>query len=161
MMSINGRILLAGIGSLGILLGAVGFQYIGELAPCPMCIWQRWPHAVAIVLSLGALSFLSPLRRALAALGALTMAVSAGLGLFHAGVEQKWWDGPTTCVGIDPAGVSTDELFDRLMDAPLVRCDEIVWDLFGITMAGWNGLISLGLVVLWVYAALGRMPGRP
>lgn len=159
-MSVYGRILLAGLGSLLLLLGAFGFQYLGKLAPCPMCLWQRWPHAVAILIALAAMTVLWQQRRVLAGLGAITMAVSAGLGIFHAGVEQKWWEGPGSCSGANPGALSTDQLLDQIMETPLVRCDEIVWDLFGITMAGWNGLVSIGLAVLWFYAAFPKTPTR-
>ena len=155
-MSVYGRILLAGLGSLLLLLGAFGFQYIGELAPCPMCLWQRWPHAVAIVLAILAVTLLWKARRPMAGVGAVVMAISAGLGVFHAGVEQKWWEGPGSCAGFDPAGLSTDQLLQQLQTAPLVACNEIVWDLFGITMAGWNALISLGLMALWIFAAIPK-----
>ena len=88
-MSVYGRILLAGLGSALLLIGAFGFQYIGELAPCPMCLWQRWPHAVSVVIAAAAMTVLWRQRRPLAGLGAATMAMSAGLGAYHAGVEQK------------------------------------------------------------------------
>ena len=147
---------LAGAGSAALLGGALAFQFIGGLAPCPMCIWQRWPHVIAVLLA-GAALVLPGQIRWLALLAALVMLVSAGLGAFHAGVEQGWWQGPTTCVGGPVGGLSTDELLDQIMTAPLVRCDEIVWDLGGITMAGWNALASLGLAALWL-AAAGRRP---
>lgn len=159
-MSVYGRILLAVLASLGVLLGAFGFQFLGELSPCPMCIWQRWPHAVAILLGVAAMTLLWRQRRVVAMLGAATMAVSFGLAAFHAGVEQRWWDGPTSCTGADPTALSTDDLLAKLERTPLVRCDEIVWDLFGITMAGWNAIISLGLVILWIYSALPKTPTR-
>ena len=154
MMTPRLALLLAGLGSFGLLAGAFAFQHIGGLAPCQMCIWQRWPHAVAIALAVLALAILPGLRRPLAGLGALTMAVSAGLGLFHAGVEQKWWKGPGGCSGgIDPSGLSTEDLLAQIRATDVVACDEIVWDLFGISMAGWNGLISVGLLGLWVLAS--------
>ena len=159
-MSVYGRILLAGLGSFLLLAGAFGFQYFGKLAPCPMCLWQRWPHAAAILIAVLAMTILWQQRRVLAGLGAITMTVSAGLGMFHAGVEQKWWKGPGSCSGADPATLSTDQLLDQLLETPMVRCDEIVWDLFGITMAGWNGLLSVGLAMLWVFAALPKTPTR-
>lgn len=143
---------LAGLGSAALLGGALAFQFIGGLAPCPMCIWQRWPHVIAVLLAVVATT-LPRHARPIAVLGVLVMLVSAGLGLFHAGVEQGWWEGPSTCVGGSVEGLSTDELLDQIMGAPLVRCDEIVWDLFGITMAGWNALVSLVLAALWAAAA--------
>lgn len=159
-MSVYGRILLAGLGSLLLLAGALGFQYFGELAPCPMCIWQRWPHLVAVLIALAATTVLWQLRRPLSIAGAATMVVSAGLGAYHAGVERAWWPGPANCSGVDPSGLTPDELLTRLSQTPLVRCDEIVWDFFGISMAGWNGIISAGLALLWVFAALPRTPTR-
>ncbi len=159
-MSVYGRILLAGAGSLLLLTAALGYQYLGELAPCPMCIWQRWPHVVAVLIALTATTVLWRLRRPLAVAGALTMTVGAGLGAYHAGVEQGWWPGPTSCSGVDPSGLTPDELLTRLSQAPLVRCDEIAWDFLAISMAGWNGLISAGLALLWVAAAVQRTPTR-
>ncbi|MFK7943057.1 MAG: disulfide bond formation protein B [Paracoccaceae bacterium] len=159
-MSVYGRILLAGFGSLALLLGAFAFQYLGELAPCPMCLWQRWPHAVAILLAIAVVTVLWRFRRPLSALAALIVSVGAGIGLYHAGVEQKWWEGPSSCSSLDPNGLSTDELLAQIQGAPLVTCDQVVWDLFGITMAGWNAVISLGLALLWLFAALPRTTTR-
>jgi disulfide bond formation protein DsbB len=159
-MSVYGRILLAGLGSFLLLAGALGFQYLGKLAPCPMCIWQRWPHVAAIVVALAATTVLWRLRRPLCLAGAATMALSAGLGAYHAGVESGWWPGPAGCSGVDPSGLTPDELLTRLSQTPLVRCDEIVWDFLGISMAAWNGILSAGLAALWVAAAVPRSPTR-
>lgn len=159
-MSVYGRILLAGLGSLLLLAGALAFQYVGELAPCPMCIWQRWPHLAALLIALLAMTVLWRLRRPLAIAGAATMTLSAGLGAYHAGVEQGWWPGPAGCSGVDPSGLTPDELLTRLSQTPLVRCDDIVWEFLGISMAGWNGLVSAGLALLWAFAALPRTPTR-
>ena len=159
-MSVYGRILLACAGSLAVLLGAFGFQFLGGLAPCPMCIWQRWPHAISLLIGIAAMTVLWRFRRPLSVLGFLTMLTSTGLAVFHAGVEQQWWEGPSTCVGTDPGSMNSEDLLNTLMQAPIVRCDEIVWDLWGITMAGWNALISLGLALLWIFAALPKTPTR-
>lgn len=159
-MSVYGRILLAGLGSLLLLLGAFGFQYIGNLAPCHLCILQRWPHAAAIAIALAAITVGWRLRRSLAIVGAAAMAVSVGLAVYHIGVEHLWWAGPSSCTGIDPAGLTADQLLAQLQQAPLARCDEIAWDFLGVTMAGWNAIFSAGLAVLWVFAALPRTPTR-
>ena len=159
-MSVYGRILLAGAGSLALLLGALAFQYLGALAPCPMCIWQRWPHLAAVLIALAAVTVAWRLRRPLAVAGAAAMAVGAGLGAWHAGVERGWWPGPAGCQGVDPSGLTPDELLTRLAQTPLVRCDEIVWQFLGISMAGWNAILSLGLALLWLFAALPRTPTR-
>jgi len=142
---------LAAMISSALLLGAFAFQYIGDLPPCKMCIWQRWPHGIAIFL--GLLLFGLPVRP-VASLGFLVVLVGAGIAFFHAGVEQLWWEGPSTCTSGSVAGMSTEDLLDQIMNAPLVRCDEIPWSLFGLSMAAWNGVISLVAAGLWLRAAL-------
>ena len=142
-------IALAAGGSAALLLGAYAFQHLGGLPPCKLCIWQRYPHVLAIVIALVALRLPN---RLLAALGALAALTTAGIGLFHVGVEQGWWEGPTSCSAGPVGGLSADALLDQIMTAPLVRCDEIAWDMLGISMAGWNALFSLGLVALWLMA---------
>ncbi|WP_299962244.1 disulfide bond formation protein B [uncultured Roseobacter sp.] len=141
---------LATGGSAALLLGAFAFQHIGGLAPCQMCLWQRYPHVVAM--AAGALALALP-GRLLPLMGALAMATGAGIGIFHVGVEQGWWQGPSTCSGGSAADLSADALFDQIMAAPLVRCDEIAWQLAGISMAGWNALLSVALMLLWLHAA--------
>lgn len=151
-MTDYGRILLAGLGSAGLLIGALISQYIGGLAPCPMCLWQRWPHLAAIVIALIAVTFGWRIYRGLAVLGGLAALSTAGIGFFHAGVEQDWWEGPTTCTGPDRTSLSADEFLEHLMTAPAVLCDEIAWQ-FGLSLAGWNGVFSLALAVLWFWVA--------
>lgn len=146
----NLLVLAAASGSAALMLGAFGFQYIGGLPPCAMCIWQRYPHVVAIAIGLIALRFGSA---ALAWLGALAALTTAAIGGFHTGVERGWWEGPSTCTSGPIGGLSTDELFDQIMNAPLVRCDEVPWEMFGLSMASWNMVISLVLMGLWIAAA--------
>lgn len=130
--------LLAFIVPAALMAGALGSQYIGGLFPCEMCMWQRWPHYAAIILALFA--FVLPARaRSLTILAAIAILVSGGIGIFHAGVEYGWWEGLTRCSTI---GGSGDVLAD-IMSAPLVRCDEVQWSLFGISLAGFNAIISL------------------
>lgn len=148
-MTVYGRIFLAGLGSLALLLGALGLQFFSGLAPCPMCIWQRWPHLLAALVAVLAVTVLWRHRRALSVAGLGIMAVSAGLGLFHAGVEQGWWTGLDSCTAPSAAGRSAEELLADIMAAPVVRCDEIPWSLLGLSMAAWNAVASLGLAALW------------
>lgn len=145
-------VMLAGIGSLGLLGGAFVFQALGY-APCKLCLWQRWPHAAAIVLTV--LALVTTLR-SVAWLGALAAATTAGIGAFHAGIERGWWQGPTTCTSGAVDGLSTDDLMAQIMTAPLVRCDEVAWSLLGLSMAGWNAVLSLALCGIWVAAAMRR-----
>ena len=139
----------AATGSAALLFGALAFQYIGGLAPCPMCIWQRWPHAIAI--ALGLLLLVWP-ARAVALVGALVVLAGAGIGLYHAGVEQGWWQGPDTCTAPLPGTMEASELLDRILATPVVLCDEIAWEWLGISMAGWNAILSLVLAGLWLRA---------
>ena len=120
--------------------GALLSQYVGGLHPCEMCIWQRWPHGVAIVIA--ALAFLFPANsrnaRLLVALAAIAIATSGAIGVFHAGVELKYWEGLTRC---STGGAMS---LDELMKVPLVRCDQVQFSFLGISMAGWNAILSLG-----------------
>lgn len=145
---------LAAAGSAGMLAAAFAFQHLGGLAPCPMCVWQRWPHAVG--LGLGLLLLVPALRevRALRVLGALALAVGAGLALWHVGVENGWWEGPSTCAVPAREGMSTDQLLDSILAAPVVRCTDVVWEMWGLSMAGWNGIGSAALAALWAGSAM-------
>jgi disulfide bond formation protein DsbB len=148
--------LLGALGSAALLLGALGFQFLGGLAPCPMCIWQRWPHGIAILLGLGAVAVgaRGHAGSALLILGALTELIGAGIGTFHAGVERGLWRGPDTCTSSGWDALTTDQLMAQIMQAPLVRCDEIAWEFAGLSMAGWNAVISVGLAACFVAALL-------
>ncbi|GHC45799.1 disulfide bond formation protein B [Neogemmobacter tilapiae] len=149
-MTRNNLVLLAAAGSALLLGGAFAFQYIGGLAPCKLCLWQRWPHGAAIVL--GALAFALP-GRIVPLLGALAALATAGVGLYHTGVERKWWEGPDTCTSGGVEGVSSGDLLNQIMAAPLVRCDEVAWSMMGLSMASWNGIASVILALIWVQAA--------
>ncbi|MEO0679384.1 MAG: disulfide bond formation protein B [Pseudomonadota bacterium] len=155
-MTVHGRRLAAAAaaGSGALLLSALAFQHLGGLAPCPMCIWQRWPHVAGAALGLALLAPALRGARALPTLGLAAMAISAGLGLMHTGVERGWWEGPSTCAGGQEAGLSTDELLDAILNAPLVRCTDVAWEMWGLSMASWNGLMSLALAGLWAAALL-------
>jgi len=146
-------ILLAAGGSAAMLLSAWAFQYIGGLAPCTMCIWQRWPHAAAAVIGLPALAVAGPL---LPLLGALAAATTGGIGIYHTGVERNWWQGPTTCTSGGVEGLSPQELMDQIMAAPLVQCDQVAWEMFGLSMASWNAVVSFGLAAIWILAMRKR-----
>lgn len=130
---------------LALLAGAYGSQYLGGLYPCEMCWWQRYAHMVAVVPA--ALAFTGPAdswrSRGLTLLAALAIAVSGAIGVYHAGVEAKIFEGFTQCTALAKAG-STAELLKQIMQAPLVRCDEVQFRFLGISMAGWNAIISLG-----------------
>lgn len=140
---------VAGLGSALMLAGALFFQFVVGLAPCDLCILQRWPHLAAVIL--GLLAWFLPYSW-LMALGALTMATSVGFGIYHTGVERAWWQGPTSCSGTDIGGLSAEELLNHVMAAPVVRCTDVAWEMFGLSMASWNAVASLGLMAVWLVA---------
>jgi disulfide bond formation protein DsbB len=135
-----------------LLAGAYGSQYFGHLFPCEMCWWQRDYHftALAAAVLAYALRILPDRGRSLVWLAALAILTSGAIGFYHAGVEMKIFPGFTQCTVV--ASGSADQLFRQIMDAPLIRCDEVQWSLFGISMAGWNFLISTAsaLLILWL-----------
>lgn len=143
-------ILLAAGGSAALMLGALGFQHIGEMPPCKLCYWQRYPHVAAIVI--GCLALLVQ-TRLLPVLGVFAALSTAGVGAYHSGVERGWWEGPSTCTSGSISNLSATDLMAQIMDAPLVRCDEVPWDFFGLSMASWNMLASLLLALFWIAAA--------
>ena len=156
-MTRNRLIWLASGGSAGLLLAALAFQYIGGLAPCPLCIWQRWPHLGAALLGPVAVLLGGAL---VAVLGAAVMLGGAGIALYHSGVEQGWWAGPDACAAPDIGSLTPEELLAQIMAAPIVRCDEIPWEMLGLSMAAWNGIASLALAGVWGWAAwTARFPG--
>ncbi len=141
---------LVALGGAAVLGAALAFQHLGGLAPCELCYWQRYPFWVAIPAGIGAL-VLPGLRAPLLAVAGMALAIGAGIAVFHVGVEQQWWQGTQAC-GARAASGSIEELRARLLAAPVVRCDAPQWALFGVTMAGYNVVLSGGLALL---AALG------
>ena len=142
--------LIAAGGSLALLAGAFLFQALGY-APCKLCYWQRWPHALAIVI--GAIAVMTNWQR-LNWAGAAAAATTALLGVYHTGVERGFWTGPSTCSSTGVEGVSPGDLMTQIMNAPLVRCNEVAWSLFDLSMASWNAILSAFLVYIWIKAAL-------
>lgn len=145
---------LALIVPVALLGGALLFQYVGGLFPCEMCWWQRYPHMAAIVLA--ALSFAVARPRPLVALAAIAIAVSGLIGGFHAGVEYGWWQGFTACTSTAASGGNA---LDNIMNAPIIRCDVAQWRLVGVSLAGWNFIISLA-AALAIFALLAVRKGH-
>lgn len=145
-------ILLAAGGSVAALTAAYAFQYIGGLAPCHLCWLQRYPHFGAV--GIGILALLIPktiLARLLALAGAAATLTSAGYGAYHTGVERHWW--LSSCSSAQVANISAKDLTAELMATPVVKCDQVAWQMLSLSMASWNMLLSLALVVLWLMAA--------
>jgi disulfide bond formation protein DsbB len=137
----------------------LGGAYIGQYAfglfPCEMCWWQRYAHFAALALALAA--FLAPRSRLPVALAGLAIGVAAAIGGFHAGVEYHWWEGITAC---STSITASDDPLAAIMNAPLIRCDTAPWDLFGISLAGWNFLFS-GAAALAIVLLLRRAKPSP
>lgn len=155
-----GLLVAAGLGALAVALLA---EYWGGLPPCVLCIYQRYAHGAAAGAGLLALALAShpAAHRALTGLGALALLAGAGIAAFHVGVEQHWWRGTAGChAPVFDAGLTIDELRDAMLGTRFVPCDEISWELFGLSMAGYNFLFSLalGVAVLWVLVR--RRTGR-
>ena len=146
----------AGFGSIALALAA---QYWGGLQPCVLCIYQRYAHGAAGGAGLLALALAArpASQRLLVGLGGLALLAGAGIAAFHVGVERRWWRGTDGChsPGFD-ADLTIDELREAMLGTSFVPCDEIQWELFGISMAGYNFLFSLalGVAVLWMLVRL-------
>lgn len=126
-------------------------QYGFGLAPCELCLWQRWPYGAAILFGLAAL-LLPRWRSALLVLVALSFLATGGIGVFHAGVEWKWWQGLTSCGG-GPTATTLEDLRAQIMAAPVVRCDEAAIRVLGLSMAGWNAIWAAVLALVAFLAA--------
>ena len=149
-MTTKQLISLTSFASLAIIIGAYYFEYIGGFSPCKLCFWQRYPHFLNILIL--PIFYLFQMR-SLILIGMMSMLISTVLAFYHVGVEQKYWLGPNSCTNYSIEGLTTDQLLDQIMNAPLVRCDEIAWDFIGVSMAGWNGILSILFSFCWLKAS--------
>lgn len=124
--------------------GAWASQIVGGLYPCEMCLWQRWPHYAALLPAVAAFAVRQGgAQRLLAIVAALAIAASGLIGIFHAGVEYGWWEGITACSTAASGGS-----LDDLLNTPVIRCDVAPWTLAGVSLAGYNAIISIGAALL-------------
>ena len=146
---INQTILSIVICSALVLIGAVFFQYILGLNPCKLCIWQRLPHTIAVLI--GTLILIKPQFKVSGSLFALiSIFLGTILAGYHAGIEAKFWLGPESCSGISNLKELSPELFlQKILTTKVVRCDEVAWSFLNISMAGWNLVISFLLTLIW------------
>jgi disulfide bond formation protein DsbB len=149
---------LAAISGAAILI-AVASQHWGGLQPCVLCIWQRWAHGAVILAALLALAAaLYGARRGAAWLTAIAGAaavVGTGIALYHVGVEQQWWPGTSGCgAGALSGAGGLEALRQQIESAPIVRCSDVPWSLFGISMAGYNAILSAALALFAIAAGL-------
>jgi disulfide bond formation protein DsbB len=147
--------------SLTTLLGVWFFQLVLKLPPCPLCLEQRIPYYVVIPLSLlVAIAALLRAPRSFVAVGfavlVVAMLVSAALGAYHAGVEWRFWAGPTDCSGPVTDFTTKGPLLDQLQSIRVVRCDEAAWRFLGVSLAGYNVLVSLALAAVAAFGFTAR-----
>ena len=147
--------LLVAAASAALLLGAYLSQHVGGLAPCPLCLIQRWPHFAVFGLGLVAVLIGGRARVALLSLSGLALLVTAGYGVYHVGVEQGWF---ASACAAPMLGGTVEDIRAQIMDAPLTRCDEVPWSLVGVSLAGWNAIASVAMagVAAWGAARLWR-----
>lgn len=140
-----------------LLAGAYGSQYLGGLHPCEMCYWQRWPHFAALAFAIAAYAFagLPDRGRSFVWLAALAILVSGGIGVWHAGIEAGIFSGITSCTS-GGGGASLEEIMAR----PMIRCDEVQFSFLGLSMAGWNAVVSISaaLVIAWLSLKRPKTP---
>ena len=151
--------------SVATILGAYYFQYVLGYPPCPLCLEQRVAYYVAIPLSAMILLGLSvnSSRKVIAlALFAIACAMiwNAGLGVYHSGVEWKWWPGPQDCSGPIPNFSTGGTIFDQINKTRVVRCDEAAWRFLGLSLAGYNALISLALAAIALVGSVAAWKSR-
>jgi disulfide bond formation protein DsbB len=134
---------------------AILSQFGFGLRPCELCIWQRWPYLFAVIFSL--IAALGPKRfqPLLLVLAALALVTTAGVGVFHVGVEQHWWAGLASCSG-DSGATTLEEMRKQIMGAPIVRCDDIAFQFLGISMAGWN-VITASVMAIFALVSARRL----
>ena len=140
-------VLVAILGSVLLLSGALAFQYIGGYPPCKLCYWQRYPHIIAIFF--GFIYYYTFITK-LAYISGGSSFLSGAFGTYHFGIEQGFWPGPNTCSSGGVSTLSTDALIEQIMSAPITKCDEIAWSFLNISMAGWNAIFSAVLGLLWI-----------
>jgi disulfide bond formation protein DsbB len=158
-------IAIAAIG-LAAILGAYFFQYVIGLPPCPLCLEQRIAYYVSIPLAAMALlgvSVGSSRKVLMLALAAIVVAMlwNAGLGVYHSGVEWRWWPGPQDCSGAIPNFSAGGSLIEQMNKTRVVRCDEAAWRFLGLSLAGYNVLISLTLAVIALWGVAAAWKSRP
>jgi disulfide bond formation protein DsbB len=135
------------------ILAALAFEHFGGYAPCPLCLEERYAYYFAVPASAIAL-FLARagkvgVARVLLALVALAFLVNMGVGIFHSGVEWKWWPGPGECSGAFELQWGQG----GVVDTPIIRCDEASWRFLGLSFAGWNAVVSAFLAAVAAYGA--------
>ena len=127
--------------SLGALASAMVAEYVFDLPPCPLCVYQRWPYVATALLAALAMATATRGRwpALLVGLAGLVFAGESALAFYHVGVEQGWFEGLAACAGVGETPDTLEALRAQLLEGPPPpRCDEPAWTLFGVSMAGYN-----------------------
>ncbi len=150
-----------------VILGALGFEYIAGQLPCPLCLQQRYAYYAGVPMLFGALVLLGaeqsdekPWAALLFLAVAFLFLANVGLAAYHAGVEWKLWEGPATCAVQQPISNSPSDLLKQLQNNVPLRCDEASWRFLGLSLAGWNAVISLVLFFGCLKAAFSAAPHK-
>jgi disulfide bond formation protein DsbB len=138
-----------------LLAGAFGSEYLGGLYPCEMCWWQRWAHIAALAFALLSFAPMADRGRSLVWLAGLAILTSGLIGFYHAGCEAHLFQCLTQCTATG-GSESAEELLERVMNSPMVRCDQVQFSFLGISMAGWNAILSTGFALLILWLSLRR-----
>jgi disulfide bond formation protein DsbB len=156
------------VGGAAAIVGAWFFQFVVGLAPCPLCLQQRWPYYVAIPLAVAvAVGARRGMPRGLLLAGLaliiVLLLVTAGLGAYHAGVEWHWWQGPQDCAASGASSGGGGSLLEQMKRARVVRCDEAAWrdPVLQLSLAGWNVLIALALAALALSGLVSALRRKP
>jgi len=143
------------LGSAAMLMGALFFQEVMDLPPCVLCVYQRIPYIVVIGFCVPAILLRGCPALLMLSLSALALYIDAAVAGFHVGVEKGWWEGLGECSGNFNENMTIEELRAAVLDAPIVRCSETPWSLFGISMAGYNMVIALAMAIFATLSACG------
>ncbi|MBL4589665.1 MAG: disulfide bond formation protein B [Alphaproteobacteria bacterium] len=148
---------IAGISAMALIMALIS-QYVFGLLPCILCLYQRWPYAIAIVLGILMLLLLNKGLKTssfILLITSITFFVNSGIAFFHSGVERHWWEGLKGCSAPDMSG-SVEELMERIKNAPQAKCDEIPWadPILGGSMANYNVIFCFGLGVVCLLSSV-------
>jgi len=150
--------------ALAAIAGAWFFQLVIDLVPCPLCLQQRWPYYIGLPLMAAGLALIGqPGDRLVSfwmfAAAAIVFLIGAGMGVYHSGVEWGWWQGPTGCSTGAGAPADAGSLLQQMATTRVVPCDEAAWRFLGLSLAGYNVLVSVAAAGL-VLMTMGRMRAR-
>jgi disulfide bond formation protein DsbB len=142
--------------ALATVLAALAFEHLGGYAPCPLCIEERYAYYFAVPVGAAAIlcarGELAGVARVLLLLIALAFLANVAAGIYHAGIEWKWWPGPGECTGAFELKWGEG----GIVDTPVIRCDEASWRFLGLSFAGWNAVVSSCLAVIAAFGATRR-----